>query len=165
MSEYYKDLWEWDQVTNVWTRKADFPGQGRSAAAAFVIGNRGYVGTGDYSLDLLADFWEYDQQTDRWTRKVDFAGNPRSQAVGFAIGAKGYLGAGNHGFAMGDGINQDFWEYDQVTDKWNLFGTVAATGYIWAGGSSGGNGYFLATAAVAESQTVELWTFPLNSDK
>ena len=162
---FYKDLWEWDQGTNVWTRKADFPGQGRSGAATFAIGKSGYVGTGITSGGWVADFWEYDQQEDRWTRKVDYPGNPRSQAVGFAIGTKGYLGAGYHESAMDDGISQDFWEYDQVTEKWDIFGTVAATGYIWAGGSVSGNGYFLANAAVAESQTAELWTFPLTSDK
>ncbi len=45
---YYhlKDFWEWDQATNVWTRKADLEGSGRSNAVGFSIGTKGYIGTG-----------------------------------------------------------------------------------------------------------------------
>ncbi len=43
---YYKDFWEWDQATNIWTQKADFPGNARVAAVGFSIGNKGYIGTG-----------------------------------------------------------------------------------------------------------------------
>ena len=160
-AEFLTDLWEWDQATDLWTRKADFPGNGRSEAVAFTVANRGYVGTGGASVESLADFWEYDQQSDRWTRKADFPGIPRRQAVGFAIGNKGYLGAGYYNSALGD---KDFWEYDLALDKWDLVGTVASPSYAWIGGSINGNGYLLANSA-SESQTVELWTFLLTSEK
>ncbi|MCK7537150.1 MAG: hypothetical protein MZV63_42390 [Marinilabiliales bacterium] len=92
----YNDFWEWDQATDVWSRKADFPGQGRFGAASFAIGNRGYIGTGAINWDepLLTEFWEYDQMSNNWTRKADFAGSARVYAIGFSINNKGYIGAG-----------------------------------------------------------------------
>lgn len=33
-----------DQTTNVWARKADFPGIDRKSAAGFSIGTKGYIG-------------------------------------------------------------------------------------------------------------------------
>jgi len=163
--EYYTDLWEWNQETDVWTRKADFPGQGRFGAAAFAVGDKGYVGTGDSPISYLKDFWEYDQQEDKWTRKADFTGVGRSNAFGFSIGNKGYLGAGYSGFDWDEIFTQDFWEYDQALDRWNLFGSVATKGNAWAGGVVGGNGYFLASLLYDEYQAVELWTFPMTSEK
>jgi len=82
-----RDFWEWDQVTNLWTRKADFAGLRRSGAVGFTIGNKGYIGTG-VTLDengfsnYSSDFWEWDQETNKWTRKADLEGNPRVNAVG-----------------------------------------------------------------------------------
>jgi hypothetical protein len=55
-----KDLWEWDQATNVWTRKADFVGGIRFEAVGVSIGNKGYIGTGKIYDKNLKDFWEYD---------------------------------------------------------------------------------------------------------
>jgi len=112
-----RDFWEWDQVTNLWTRKADFAGLRRSGAVGFTIGNKGYIGTG-VTLDengfsnYSSDFWEWDQETNKWTRKADLEGNPRVNAVGASIGEKGYIGSGiNNDFEWGIIIN-DFWEYD-----------------------------------------------------
>ena len=35
-----KDFWEWDQATNVWTRKADYPGNSLIGAVGFSIGDK-----------------------------------------------------------------------------------------------------------------------------
>ena len=55
------DLWEWDQTTNVWTKKANFGGISRRDASGFSIGNKGYIGLGaSGSTDkFYQDFWEY----------------------------------------------------------------------------------------------------------
>src|SRR5262245_52242695 len=46
----WKDFWEYNPGANSWTRKADFGGAlvtgSRTYAAAFAIGNKGYIGTG-----------------------------------------------------------------------------------------------------------------------
>lgn len=179
--EYYNDFWEWDPATDVWSKKADFPGLGRSGAAGFAIGNSGYVGTGDCSYlfpgmnddagpvlppsegPLLADFWEYNQASDQWTRKANYSGSARSHAVGFSISNKGYIGGGQYDFYSGVG-HQDFWEWNPITEIWNKVGFVAEGINALAGGSVGGNGYYIATP-VSYPEPVELWTFLLTSDK
>jgi hypothetical protein len=136
----YQDFWEWDQATNIWTKKADFGGIARSGAVGFSIGNKGYIGTG-FGDDntLFKDFWEWDQATDVWTRKADFGGLARGVAVGFSIGNKGYIGTG-----YGDGMPlfKDFWEWDQATNLWTKkvdFGGLARSAAV--GFSIGNKGY------------------------
>jgi len=114
---YLRDFWEWDQETDIWTRKADFGGLSRKGAVGFSIGSKGYIGTG-YTLDengsysYSRDFWEWDQGTNKWKRKADLEGNPRAWSIGVSIGDRGYIGAG----IIDDGdwgqIINDFWEYD-----------------------------------------------------
>jgi N-acetylneuraminic acid mutarotase len=107
---YYQDFWEWDQSTNVWTKKVDFPGNARTGAVGFSIGSKGYIGTGGDGSSYSKDFWEWDQATNLWTRKADFGGGARSSAVGVSIGNKAYIGTGNGGSIIY--AYQDFWEYD-----------------------------------------------------
>ena len=106
---YYKDLWEWDQATNVWTKKADFPGTIGCGAVGFSIGSKGYIGTGNInSTTYSKEFWEWDQVTNVWTKKADFGGNARDYAVGFSIGNKGYIGTGFDG-SQTSYLYNDFW--------------------------------------------------------
>jgi len=137
-SGYYQDFWEWDQATNVWTRKADYPGFSRSSAVGFSIGNKGYIGTGYGDGTVQRDFWEWDQGTNIWTKKAEFGGIARSSAVGFSIGNKGYIGTG-----YGDGtVQRDFWEWDQGTNIWTKkedFGGIARSSAV--GFSIGNKGY------------------------
>ncbi len=119
---------------------ADFPGQSRAFAFAFVIGGKAYVGGGGHyrytSWDLISnlyDLWEYDPASDSWTRMQDFPSaniaGKRFQATG--IGQYGYFGVGNN-----------FYRYDPSANQWtvsnssNTFydGGIAAT--------IGGKGYF-----------------------
>jgi len=115
---YFKDFWEWDQATNVWTRKADFEGDGRAGAVAFSIGTKGYIGTGFTSgwdkISYFKDFWEWDQTTNVWTRKADYGGTSRGYAVGFSIGNKGYIGTGDDGTKY----SKEIWEWDRATNVW-----------------------------------------------
>lgn len=106
---YLKDFWEWDQATNTWIQKSDFPGIERSIAVGFSIGSKGYVGTGgDGTYAFYQDFWEWDQTTDTWTQKTNSPGLPRKYATGFSIGNKGYIGMGYDSTSM----LRDFWEFD-----------------------------------------------------
>jgi gliding motility-associated-like protein len=54
-----KEFWEYDTLTDNWTRKIDFGGTARSAAVGFSIGLKGYVGTGQDVNGSTRDFWEY----------------------------------------------------------------------------------------------------------
>lgn len=101
-------LFEYDQLTDKWTRKADFPGTLRSNAVFFALPNgRAYVGLGTTINNLyLNDLWEYNPVTDSWLRLEDFPGTARYSAVAFTIGQKAYIGLGYDG-----NHKSDFWEF------------------------------------------------------
>jgi N-acetylneuraminic acid mutarotase len=110
-------FWEYDPASNVWTRKADFPGSPRYDAAGFSISGKGYLGTGGLnasSSTYCKDFWEYDPVTDHWTQKADFGGGKRFESIGLAIGNKGYFGLGLDSVTF----HKDFWEYDPTINSW-----------------------------------------------
>ncbi|MGC4039868.1 MAG: kelch repeat-containing protein [Flavobacterium sp.] len=97
-----------------WVTSVTFDGVARSRAASFVIGNKGYVGTGYDGDDYLNDFWEFDINQGYWSQKANFPGVPRSSAVGFAIGSNGYIGTGYDGNLE----LKDFYKYNPASDTW-----------------------------------------------
>ena len=99
---------------NFWTQRADAGGGPRENAVGFSIGNKGYIGTGDFGR--RQDFWEYDPQTNQWTQRADIGGGGRHAAVGFSIGDKGYIGTGR---GSDNEAKRDFWEYDPQTNIWS----------------------------------------------
>jgi N-acetylneuraminic acid mutarotase len=121
------EMWNgvfWEKIcpTTPWIQKANFPGNGRTFAVGFSIGQKGYVGTGMgchpsrgcTEQIFYNDFWEYDPFNDTWTQKATFPGKERAGAIGFSIGTKGYVGLG-----WGDReYYSDFWEYDPSTNIW-----------------------------------------------
>lgn len=82
---FLKDFWEFrpdvDGYDGTWLKKADFPGEKRQNAAAFVVGTQGYVGTGDnivgdmeteggiISGQTFSDVYRYDPFNNKWTQK------------------------------------------------------------------------------------------------
>ena len=107
-----KDFFEYDPAGNFWTMKADagnIADQTRYAAAAFSIGNKGYIGMGRDYNGSKSDLLEYDPVTNNWTKKAGLIGGARSGAVAFGIGNKAYLGTGAVSTIFPDG--SDFWEY------------------------------------------------------
>jgi N-acetylneuraminic acid mutarotase len=143
---YSNDFWEWDQATNIWTKKADFPGNARSSAVGFSIGNKGYIGTGNNDKTSFKDFWEWDQASNVWTQKADFAGTPRLSAVGFSIGDKGYIGTGIN-FGTPVNFMKDFWEWDQKTNAWIQKSDFAGNARASAIGVSIGNKGYIGTGS------------------
>jgi len=110
---YYKDFWEYDPISNSWTKKADFAGGNRVGAVGLSIGNKGYIGAGGNDMTgnsgSQKDFWEYDPVSNNWTRKADFPG--KGYGVNFSIDNKGYIGDASYGA-------QGFWEYDPGSNNW-----------------------------------------------
>ena len=163
---YYKDFWEWDQTTDVWTKKADFPGNARSFAVGFSIGNKGYIGTGlsyDTAESYYQDLWEWDQATDAWTQKADLPGNGRASAVGFSVGNKGYIGTGYNNHTSFNS-KKDFWEWDQSTNVWIQKANLAGVGRQSAVGVSIGNKGYIATGfgGNAGGYLQDLWEYDPN---
>lgn len=138
----YQSLWT--------TAMTDFPGEPRVYGIAFSVGNKGYIGLGQGSLNSGVqknDFWEYDATTETWTRLDDFPGIARRQSATFIIGKKCYLVGGYTGptSASGNAL-REVWEFDTETHawqqkkdfpdepRWGSFGfSLADSGYIGAG--------------------------------
>ena len=124
-----------------WTQKANFGGPSRFVAAAFSIGNKGYIGTGrdGSSAGFSKDFWEWDQTNDTWTQKANFGGAKKMAAAGFSIGSKGYIGTG---WDINLVFTQDLWEYDPASNTWTQQADFAGTGrYRATAFSIGTKGY------------------------
>lgn len=150
----YNDFWEWDQITDKWTKKADFPGEARAHATGFSIGNKGYLGLGGEigmgGGPVYQDFWEYDQATDNWNRKADFNGIQVIGAIGFSLGNRGYVASGWDP-VINSSATQEIWEWNQATDSWTkvgIFAGVQRTGAV--GGSLGNRGYLLTGQNLSE---------------
>lgn len=117
--ELYRDFWQYNPVTNNWTRKADFPGKERRNAAAFTIGTKLYVGLGSSGApinEFHGDFWEYDTSTNNWSRKANFGGTARADPIAFTVGAKAYVGTGWYIPPSGGApiFLPDLWEFDPL---------------------------------------------------
>ena len=127
-----KDMWEYNPASNSWRRVADFApgfrfdygGGLRYSAVGFGIGNKGYMGTGNYRISpaydaiYLNDFWEFDPNigdSGTWTRKADVPEQGRHAAIGLSIGNKGYIGLGYYYY---DTRLKDFWEYNPAENTW-----------------------------------------------
>lgn len=111
------DFWSYDQ-TNGWVKLRDinnttdssfddlYTSIVRSNAAAFVIGSKGYVVSGENGANLN-QCWEYDPSTDLWIQKTAFEGAARTGSTGFSVNGKGFIVTGRNGSSPYD----DFWEF------------------------------------------------------
>ncbi|MBP1614977.1 MAG: galactose oxidase [Bacteroidetes bacterium] len=109
-----------DYTVGVWYKRAALDGPVRGYAAAFTIGNKGYIATGynaSATEPFLNDLWVYDIDGNYWTqlKEMPTAASYRNKAVGFTVGEKGYIttGIGDNNVCM-----KDTWEYDPDTDAW-----------------------------------------------
>lgn len=143
------DFWEWDQTTNVWTKKANFPGAAGGVVATFSIGTKGYIATGQSRAEngFTNQLWEYNQATDSWAEKASLPSSPeRSWGVGFSIGTKGYIGTGTKDESLpGDSYFKDFWEWDQATNTWTQKASFGGTARSYAVGFSIGTKGYIGT--------------------
>ena len=98
---YFKDLWEYDPLTDDWIRLPDFPGEARRDAIGFGINGAIYVGMGG-----INDFYKYDLKTKEWSTLKYIPGNYRVDAFSFCIGSSIYYGGG-----MSPNLASDMWKY------------------------------------------------------
>ncbi len=153
------DFWEYDPSTDTWTQKTTFPGGPRWFAVGFVIGNKGYIGTGvnaTSSIDTYyKDFWEYDPSTDAWAQKADIGDSLRAYAFGFSIGNNGYVGSGRESSNY-----HDFWEWNPITDTWTIKANYPGSGvYTCSGFSLGTKGYMGIGGAPSTNAQSDFWEF------
>jgi N-acetylneuraminic acid mutarotase len=154
-SNYNNDFWEYDQATNAWTQRANFPGTARQAAVGFSIGNKGYIGTGvDLNNTRKNDFYEYDPATNTWIVRASITGS-RSYAVGFAIGSKGYVGTG---YVSTSYVN-DFYEFDPVSNTWTAKANFGGAGRHSATGFSIGSKGYVGFGSTGTAGTGDFWEY------
>jgi len=64
-------------------------------AAAFTVGNYGYVVSGRNANTITSTVWKYEPSSDTWTDKHQaLTVDPREKAVGFTFDGKGYITTG-----------------------------------------------------------------------
>lgn len=112
-SNYSDEMWEYNTITNVWVKRANFPGGIRYGMSAFAIGNKGYVGMGADEDVFRDDLWEWDQLTNTWSAKAKFPGTARFNCSGFTINGQGYVCLGTDG-----GYKDELFMYDPVFNSW-----------------------------------------------
>ena len=82
----------------------------RSNCAAFVIGDKGYISTGQWNDTLINYTWEYSVSQDLWLEKTPFEGPVTAGAVGFTLNDRGYLLTGKTN--MNQTMQSDYlWEF------------------------------------------------------
>lgn len=152
---YYTEVWAWNPITNVWSKKSNFPGVGKRAASAVSCGGSGFLIGGQSSSGFTKDIWEYYPITDSWTKKTNFPGSARFRAFAVVdtINKKIYYGCGDDG---GSSYLNDFWVYDIGTDTWTQKTSFPGgqrsgpcgfylNGYIYWGTGNGNDGVYEAT--------------------
>jgi N-acetylneuraminic acid mutarotase len=120
---------EADKLGN-WYRQGipDFGGSPRNGAVSFVIGEKGYIGTGRSSetVSYKNDMWSFTGKT--WSQTAAFPGSGRSHATAFVVNNKAYVGTGyDNNTLVDNGYKKDFYEYDPATDKWKQIADFPST--------------------------------------
>jgi len=167
------DFWEYDPVTDQWTRIIDFPGSPRKDAVAFAINEVGYVGLGtDYPEDdtgHFKDFFKYDPNLKTWSSIASYGGVGRHSAAAFVINGKGHVGTGWWGRDNPNGtgaVSDNIWQYDPLTNSWTEISKFPRHTYFAAGFSINNQGYIYDYDALYKldgSEWIRLTSFRLNS--
>lgn len=122
-----RTLYEYNTSSNVWTKKADFPGDYRFFGEAFTYGGKVFYGFGEGYYEpyngsngqYYSDLWQYDPVSNNWTLYASSPLSPRSRMLSFVIGDKAYLG-----FGTGQNVTMlDFWVLDLPTGQWSAQST------------------------------------------
>lgn len=105
---YYDDVWEYNPLTNTWTKVANFSKSSIRYARGFVINNKAYI-------LLNNEFYEFDSSAYSFRKRT---GCPIGAFSGvFSLNNKGYVFLGDPDVVPIP--NKSVYEYDPVTDTWN----------------------------------------------
>jgi N-acetylneuraminic acid mutarotase len=163
---YLKDFWEYDPVTDAWTQKTSIGGGKRRDAVGFAINGKGYICTGIDNGSYESDMWEYEPENDLWIEKNrivnvsddDFDDEYTSitgiNKVAFSIGDYAYIATGGQGSA-----GNLVWEYEPVSDRWEMKTTLEASGRIDAVAFAIDNRGYLTTGRSSSYYFDDIWGF------
>lgn len=160
----FRDWWEYDPVTDVWTQKANFPSMRRSGPAIFTGNSKIYiVGGGGNMMVIFSDTWEYDPTLNQWSPKLNLPAGTRNLAASFSIGNKGYICTGQGGSPID--MQSDFWEYDVLSGNWTQKASFPGGKRVWASGFSVlGKGYVATGMDTAHNHNRDLWEYDPATD-
>lgn len=99
---FYTDFWEYDPVTDDWTRLPNFPGEGRTSPIGFGVDGESYLGLGQ-----INDFYKYNLNTKTWESLNYLPGGVRYYTNSFLVNNNIYYGGGSYSYSP----YSDFWMY------------------------------------------------------
>jgi N-acetylneuraminic acid mutarotase len=165
-------LGSWDSAYGSWSQVQSFPGQSRSRAVGFNIGNTGYIGSGlaNDGVTALADFYAYNPGANTWS-PIDSMHNetssfPRFDAVAFSFDTTAYILTGTNGpYCFGD-----VWRYSPTTNTWiqemNYPGNqrAGAVSFVYHGQGYIVTGYTPSDLWSTKGLAYDFWRFTPGSD-
>lgn len=113
-----KEFYQYNTDLDIWTRKADFPGEDRYEGVIFGINDKIYYGLGQSKTDAkgFRDIWQYDTQTDKWSNFATYPGSGNIKVSTAIVSGKVYIGMGYYVGATA--INTE--KYIGVSDFWQF---------------------------------------------
>lgn len=158
------DFWQYDPVTDIWTKKTDYPGIGSYAATAFAINGKGYVCLGQSNSGINGnDLWEYSPVTNSWKRMADFPGMARYGASAFVIGDTAFVGTGSYGNP--NDYLYDMWMYVPSVNTWSKIANFPGLNRAHATAFSiGGYGYLGTGLSFKSTPTKDMWRYNKSND-
>ncbi|MFL5762765.1 MAG: kelch repeat-containing protein [Bacteroidia bacterium] len=138
------DFYQYDPGTNMWTAKANWPGNsgmGTYYTCGFAAAGKGYFCCGkDGPSNYNNNLWRYDPVANSWLQMTDMPGAKRYGAVAFVIGNYAYFGTGTDENVL----VSDFYRYDVINDLWSSLNNFPGTGrYSCSSFVVAGKGYIL----------------------
>lgn len=130
------DIYEFNPIGAVWTKKQSFPGTPRYGCVSFAIGDTIYYvdGCSGSAAGNVYDFWAYSIQGNTWTEKINRLQLGRTCATAFSINGKGYIYGGTTDST--DYLN-DLWEFNPAYNTWSsyaniplLYGRIGASSFV-----------------------------------
>lgn len=110
-----KEFYEYNSLTNQWTKKADFAGGSRYGAVSFTLNGKGYLGGGIegtiVNQAIYSDVWQYTPASDTWLKVEDYPGEGKFDAISNVINGKAFIGTGDKRSNSKITFENDFWEY------------------------------------------------------
>ncbi len=161
------DTWKYDTRNNTWSSVATFfyfvsfgGGDPVDNAAAFVISNKAYVGTGDF-FGVRNEVSSYDPTNDMWINTADPEIGLKG-TVGYSINGRGYFTSGNNSAGQ---LDYSLLQYDPVSDSWSRKADFPGTPRTEATGFSVGEKAYLLTGSVGNTYLKDLWVYDTSLDK
>ncbi|TND10196.1 MAG: hypothetical protein FD123_444 [Bacteroidetes bacterium] len=140
-----------------WIQKRDFSGAGRTEAASFTVGSKGYLVGG---WNSMSDTWEYDMNADTWTQKANIPAG-RYGAYSFASATKGYVACG---YSPSFSLQNDLWEYDPTGNSWLQKTSLPAAARAEGSAFMIGGKAYLCYGTSTSGYTLETWEYDPATD-